>query len=168
MRPDRLSESLRAHGSAASAFAAAVEAVAPEAWDRPLGEGRWSPAQIADHLIRTYDVLLREVRGAAGMRIRARSWMRFVLRLMYLRRILRGGWFPAKAPAPSEIRPAKEDLPDQASAAARFRQRAGEFERAVEERPEARITHAYFGTLKLADGVLFCARHIEHHRAQLI
>ena len=167
-RPHDLAEALRVHGSAVSEFSTAAEAVAPEAWGRPLGEGKWSPAQIADHLNRTYDVLLREVGGAAGMKVRTRSWMRFVLKLTYLPRILRSGWFPAGAPAPPEIRPAKEDLPDQASAVARFRQLAGEFETAVQERPEARITHTYFGALKLADGVLFCARHIEHHRAQLI
>lgn len=166
MRANRHSEALRIHGSAASQFAAAAEAVGPEVWYRPRAEGKWSPAQITDHLIRSYDVLLREVQGGAGMKIRAKAWMRILLRLSYLPRILRGGWFPKAAPAPPEIRPLKE-LPDQASAIALFRQRAREFETVVRERPDAGISHTYFGTLKTADGILFCARHIEHHRSQL-
>ncbi len=169
MRPDRRAEAFRIHGSIASAFAAAAEAVEPEAWFRPRGEGKWSPAQIADHLIRTYDVLLREVRGGAGMKIRTRPWMRIALKLLYMPKILRGGRFPEKAPAPPEIRPAKElsELLDQKSAVALFRQRAAELDAAVQERPGSKITHAYFGTHDAALGVLFCARHIEHHRAQL-
>jgi len=160
------SEAFRVHGSAASAFAAAAEAVEPEAWDRPRAEGKWSPAQITDHLIRTYDVVLREIGGGAGMKVRTPFLMRIVLRLTYKPRILRGGWFPARAPAPPEIRPSKAP-PGQQDGIALFRQRAQEFETAFRAKPEARLTHAYFGTLKSAAGLLFCARHIEHHCAQL-
>ena len=167
MPSNRWSEALRVHGSAVAAFASAAEAVEPESWYLPRAEGKWSPAQIADHLIRSYDVLLREIRGGAGMRIRTRAWMRILLRHTYMRRILRGGWFPAGVPAPSEIRPAKEELPGQASAVALFRQRAEEFERTVREQPPVRMTHPYFGVLGAEDGVLLCARHIEHHRGQL-
>lgn len=159
-------EALRIHGSAASAFAAAAEAVEPAAWDRPLSEGKWSPAQITDHLIQTYDVILREIAGGKGMKVRTRLWMRLLLRLTFMPRILRGGWFPARAPAPPEIRPGKT-LPSQQDGVALFRQRAQEFDVAVQGKPEARLTHAYFGALEPADGVLFCARHIEHHSRQI-
>jgi hypothetical protein len=162
----RWPEALRIHGSAASAFAAAAEAVAPEAWDLPWAEGKWSPAQITGHLIQTYDVLLREIEGGGGMKVRTRPWLRLLLRLTYMPRILRGGWFPARAPAPPEIRPGKTP-PGQQDGIALFRQRAKEFETAVQGKPEARVTHAFFGALAPADGVLFCARHIEHHRNQL-
>jgi hypothetical protein len=162
----RWPEALRIHGSAASAFAAAAEAVEPEAWDRPIAEGKWSPAQITDHLIQTYDVVLCEIRGGRGMKVRTRLWMRLFLRLTFMPRILRGGWFPAHAPAPPEIRPEKTSRGQQ-DGVALFRQRAQEFDAAVQGRPEARATHAYFGVLAPAEGVLFCARHIEHHARQL-
>src|SRR5689334_10139475 len=162
MRSDPWSKALACHASASAAFAAAAEAVEPDAWDLPRAEGKWSPGQIADHLIQTYDVLLREIAGGAGMKVRTRPWLRLLLRITYMPRILRGGWFPARAPAPPEIRPSKEPR-EQRSTVALFRQRAREFEAAVQEAPEARITHAYFGPLKPAAGVLFCARHIEHH-----
>jgi hypothetical protein len=166
MSSNRWSEALRAHGTAASAFAAEAEAVEPESWDRPWAEGKWSPAEITDHLICAYDVLLREIGGGGGMKVRTRLWLRLILRLTYMPRILRGGWFPARAPAPREIRPSKTPRGQQ-DGVALFRQRAKDFETAVRDKPEARVTHAYFGTLAPADGVLFCARHIEHHRNQL-
>ena len=170
MRSDPWSKALACHASASAAFAAAAEAVEPAAWDRPRAEGKWSPAQIADHLIQTYDVLLREVAGGAGMKVRTRPWLRLLLRITYMPRILRGTWFPAQAPAPPEIRPSKTPR-EQSSAVALFRQRARELEAAVQDvragKTTAQITHAYFGSLKPATGVLFCARHIEHHLAQL-
>lgn len=167
MPSTRWSEALRIHGSAVSSFASAAESLEPEAWARPLAEGKWSPAQVTDHLIRTYDVILGEIAGGGGMKIRTSFLLRLLLNLTYKPRILRGGWFPARAPAPPEIRPRKERLPEQASAVALFRQRAEEYEKAMQGRPEARLTHAYFGRLTPAEGILFCARHIEHHRRQL-
>lgn len=162
----RWPEALRVHDSAALAFAAAAAAVEPEAWDRPVAEGKWSPAQITDHLIQTYDVVLREVAGGGGMKVRTSFLIRLFLRLTYKPRILRGGWFPAGAPAPREIRPGKTS-PSQQDGVALFRQRAKELDAAVQGRPEARVTHAFFGALAPAEGVLFCARHIEHHARQL-
>ncbi len=167
MPSDRWPEALRFHGSAASSFAAVAEAIEAEAWDRPLMEGKWSPAQITDHLIRTYDVLLREIAGGGGMKIRTRLWMRLILRLTLMPRILRTGRFPARAPAPPEIRPGKTP-PGQKSGVELFRQRASEFEAAAQGAgPQVPMTHAYFGAMPLADGVVFCARHLEHHRNQL-
>src|SRR4030095_14284898 len=105
MRPDPWSEPLACHASASAAFAAAAQAVEPAVWDLPRAAGKWSPAQITDHLIQIYDVLLRGIRGGAGMKVRARPCLRLLLRPAYMPRILRGGWFPARAPAPPEIRP---------------------------------------------------------------
>ncbi|MES1245295.1 MAG: DinB family protein [Acidobacteriota bacterium] len=170
MRSDPWSEAFAVHGSAVASFAAAAEAVEPSAWHVPRAEGKWSPALVTGHLIRTYDVLIAEVGGGAGMRIRLPAWKRLFLRLTLMPRLLRGGAFPRRVPAPPEIRPT-EAPPDPASGAALFRQRAQEFETAVRNararKPPARITHAYFGPASLPKAVLFCARHIQHHQAQL-
>jgi hypothetical protein len=56
MPSDRWPEAIRLHGSAALAFAAAAEAVEADAWDHPFAEGKWSPAEITDHLIQTYSM----------------------------------------------------------------------------------------------------------------
>jgi hypothetical protein len=170
MPSDSWSKAFACHGSAVASFASAAEAVEPSAWHVPRAEGKWSPALITGHLIRTYDVLIAEVEGGAGMRVRLPAWKRLFLRLTLMPRLLRGGAFPRAVPAPPEIRPT-EAPPDPANGAALFRQRAQEFETAVRNartrKPPARITHAYFGAAPLPKAVLFCARHIDHHRAQL-
>jgi uncharacterized damage-inducible protein DinB len=167
---DRWSRALALHRSVSDAYATAAEEIKPGAWHRPLAEGKWSPAQITDHLIRTYDILLRELESGKGMRVRTRFLLRTFLRLTLMPRLLRGGRFPERAPAPPEIRPG--DAPaDQQEGLALFRRRAAEFEAAAQrartQNPRSQLTHAYFGPSSLANGVLFCARHIEHHRAQI-
>jgi hypothetical protein len=171
MKPfDRWSRALAIHRSASAAFATAAEEVEPEAWHRPRGEGKWSPALVTAHLIQTYDVLLRELDGGQGMRVRTRFLQRMFLRLTLMPRLLLGARFPERVPAPPEIRPG--DAPaDQQDGIALFRRRASELEAAAQrarEIPGARLTHAYFGPSSIANGVLFCARHIEHHQAQIL
>jgi len=170
MRADPWSEAFACHGSAVSSFASAAEAIEPAAWHLPRAAEKWSPALVTGHLILSYEVLMDELGGGAGMRIVLPAWKRLFLRFTLLPRLLRGDGFPRRAPAPPEIRPA-DAPPDPASGAALFRQRAQEFETAVQNararKPPARITHAYFGTVSLARAVLFCARHVEHHQSQL-
>lgn len=171
MKPfDRWSRALAVHRSSSAAFATAAEEVEPDAWHRPRTEGKWSPAQITAHLTQTYDVLLRELDGGPGMRVRTRFLQRVFLRLTLMPRLLLGARFPERVPAPPEIRPG--DAPaDQQDGIALFRRRASELEAAAQRargrRPRAQLTHAYFGPSSVANGVLFCARHIEHHRAQI-
>ncbi len=168
--PDRWSQALAIHRSASAAFAAAAEAVDPATWQLPRAEGKWSPAQMTDHLIQTYDVLLRELEGGPGMRVRTRLLQRVFLRLTLMPRLLRGARFPERIPAPPEIRPTGAPA-DQQDGIALFGQRASDFEAAAQQAhgqiPRVRLTHAYFGPSSVANGVLFCARHIEHHRAQI-
>jgi DinB superfamily len=170
MKPSaRWSRALALHRSASAAFADAAKAVAPGAWHLPRAEGKWSPAQITDHLIQTYDVLLRELQGGSGMRVRTRFLQRMFLRLTLMPRLMRGARFPERVPAPPEIRPT--GAPGQQDGIALFRRRAAELEATAQQVlaqvPRARLTHAYFGPSSVANGVLFCARHIEHHRAQI-
>jgi hypothetical protein len=165
-----LDRALSVHRSASTAFAAVLEEIARDRWHHPWAEGKWSPAQTTSHLIQTYDVLLRELEGGAGMRVRLGFLRRMFLRLTLMPRLLRGGPFPERVPAPPEIRPS--DTPaDQEIGVSLFRQRAAEFEataqRARKENPRAQLTHAYFGPSSVANGILFCARHIEHHLAQI-
>jgi uncharacterized damage-inducible protein DinB len=166
----RWSRALTVHRSASAAFATAAEEVEPDTWCRPRAEGKWSPAQITAHLIQTYDVLLRELNGGQGMRVRTRLLQRMFLRLTLMPRLLRGARFPERVPAPPEIRPGDEPA-DQQDGIALFRRRASELEeaarRALGRNPRAQLTHAYFGPSSVANGLLFCARHIEHHRAQI-
>lgn len=156
------------HKEAAAAFATTAESVAPDAWLEPIGEKKWSPAEIVEHLNCAYDVLTRELEGGQGMVVKTTAWQRLMLRLFLVPKLLRGGGFPKNARAPRELRPAAAN-PDQAKAVADFRERAARFEIAAMQ-ADARgggLTHAYFGYAPVADGALLCARHIRHHHEQL-
>lgn len=158
------------HDAAAESLARTAENVDPQKWLVPRAPGKWTPAQVVDHLSRVYDVVTNEVEGGEGMKLRMTLPRRMFFRLMFLRRILRGGWFPEKAPAPYETRPG-QGIADQSAAIAGFRSRAAKFAAAVAKAHDSgrrvRITHAYFGTAPLDKATLLCARHIEHHQKQL-
>ena len=160
----------RIHADAASDFASAAEAIPADRWLTPRAEGKWSPAQVVEHINLAYDVLLGELGGKPGMKIRTKFWQRLMLRIVYLPRLMRGGTFPEGIRAPRELRDPPAN-PDQRAAIAAFRDRAIRFSSeaadAIAKRRKVRLTHPYFGTSPLADGVLFCARHVQHHRKQL-
>lgn len=158
------------HAAAVEDFAAAAQRVPAAAWLSPRAEGKWSPAEIVEHLNTTYAVVLDELAGGPGMQIRTKWWQRWLLYFTIRRRILIGRGFPAGARAPREVRPATAPA-DQGGAIAAFRELARKFEAAVGSAVESgrrtHITHAYFGRSSAVTGMLFAARHIEHHRAQL-
>ena len=161
-------EAERLHTDAVSDLVATASSVPEARWRAPRAEGKWSPAETVEHLTIAYDVLLRELAGGGGMAIRTTLWQRILLRLTLVPKILRDGAFPKGARAPRETRP---QMPEhgQAEAIARFRERATRFsETAADPRhARARLTHAYFGRASVTNTILLCARHIEHHRAQL-
>lgn len=167
----RWPEIVQVHSQAAAEFAAAAERVAPERWLHPRAEGKWTPAEVVEHVTLAYEILLRELEGGAGMKVRTKLWQRLLLRVSMVPKILRGGAFPADARAPREIRPTVSN-PDRGAALARFREKAARFQSlaadAVDRKRRVRLTHAYFGTAPLPDAVLLCARHVEHHHKQLV
>ncbi len=161
-----LDGALELHGSAARAFTSDARNFAPDRWHEPLAPGKWTPAQVSDHLVKVYDVLIGEMNGGSGMRVRTRWWIRIPLRLFLVPRLLAGRPFPKGARAPSEVRPVES--PDREVALELFARRAREFEEAARAAPPHRkITHAYFGSSSVVNGVMICARHIEHHRKQI-
>lgn len=161
-----LARALELHRSAVDDLVARAVSVPDRGWQEPIGAGKWSPAEIVAHLVCTYDTLIAELGGGAGMRIRTSFWQMWLLRLTILPRILASGVFPKGAVAPRETRPQAGLGRDEGLAL--FRERAGQLEAAaLAARPGQRLTHAYFGAAKLSHGVLLCTRHIEHHAAQL-
>lgn len=158
------------HADAAERLAVTAENVDPQKWLVPRAAGKWTPAQVVEHLNRVYDVVVTEMEGGAGMKLRLPLPARLLLRVLYLPRILRGGWFPENAPAPYETRPGAITV-DQRAAIAEFRARAAQYGAAAAQAHDSgrriRITHAYFGAASVERATLLCARHIEHHQKQL-
>jgi hypothetical protein len=154
------------HSTAVASFVESARLVPADAWHEPIAEGKWSPAEVLAHLVCTCDTVLGELRGGSGMNVRTRFWARLLLRLTIVPGLLRGKPFPKGAVAPRDTRPAKGL--DREEGLEIFRLRASELDEAARAaRPGQKVTHAYFGSSGVADGVLLCARHIQHHTAQL-
>ncbi len=164
-------EAQQLHSRAASDAVAMAEQIPTNKWLVPRADGKWSPAEIVEHLTLAYEVLLGELAGGPGMQIRTRLWQRLMLRLTILPKLMRGAPFPAGVRAPRETRPAITS-PDQAQAIARLRDRAARFDAAASEswrsNPRTRLTHAYFGRSTVDNAMVLCARHIQHHEKQLV
>jgi hypothetical protein len=161
---------LAAHAAAAEEFAARAAAVPAERWREPRAPGKWSPAQETHHIVLAYEVLLRELRGGRGMRLRLSSWQRLLLRWLVMPRLLRTGRFPRGVGAPRELRPS-ERTAEQGALVGRLRRHATEFAsvmaRTEETTPGRKLTHPFFGSLSLAETVRMCEVHVRHHAAHL-
>lgn len=161
---------LAEHRSAADSFLRAGRAVPEPAWTRPVAAGKWSPAQIAEHVRLSFEVLTRELVEGTGMRVVVSPWKRFLFRRLFLNRIVRTGRFPRGIRAPREARPVAP--PATRSEALRLVEAAAaDFEGAcanVADPRSRRLTHPYFGRVPLPLACRFLARHTRHHQDQLV
>ena len=164
------SDLVRKHCAAADRFGSDAARVPPDAWVLPRAEGKWSAAEIVEHVSAVYRVMLRELDTGTGMRIRTRLFQRLLLRMTYMRRIVRSGEFPQGAPAPRELRPERAPE-DQAAAVEALRELSQQFisklTAARERRPKQKLTHAYFGRMTAEQAIAVGTAHLEHHRRQL-
>lgn len=157
------------HRRAADAFATAALAVAEPDWRRPRAEGQWSPGQIGEHLVLSYEAVLRELAGGPGMRVRTGLWLRLLIRFRYLGRLLRDGRLPHGAQAVREIRPSAEPRAREV-VVAEFLALAARFDEELTRARtsgRARTTHPIFGALDAGQALRFLTVHIDHHRRQL-
>lgn len=169
MNESKFRAALEAHRAAVEDFLVAAERIDESQWAVPRGEGKWSPGQVVEHVATSYDVLIGEMHGGPGMKIKTRWWQRLILRFTVVPKIMKKGEFPAGARAPREVRPPDDPGP-KGAVLAQLRQRSEEFDTEIEtfaKDPSARLTHAYFGRKNVADVVRFCEVHVVHHRKQL-
>jgi hypothetical protein len=160
---------LAAHRRSIAEFVAAARAVPGERWETPLGPGKWSAAQITEHLRLTYEIVGRELVGGQGLRPRTSWWLRIALRLRFLPAILERGAIPRGARAPRELRPGPGRFPREEILGA-LEAAAARTEAALAERSPGEpgvMTHHVFGRLKARDGLRFATVHNQHHTRQL-
>jgi hypothetical protein len=161
-------ESLRAaHHAGVAALVATAREVPEALWNVARPGDKWSPAQIAEHLRLSYLAGNAELDGGVGLRLRTSFWMRTILRIVYLRKILRTGKIPAGARAPREIRPGAGPFSRDATIAA-VEAESVRFENALATRaPGHALTHHVFGRLDTLRTWRFMTVHTEHHRRQI-
>lgn len=149
-------------------FVSAARRVAEGAWSTGPAPGRWSPAQVAEHIAISYEMGGSIFDGDwAGPRVP--GFLRPLVRGIFLRPVLRRGAFPRKAKAPKPFQPTASPAPralllDRLSASATaFERGAASF--AASGRSV--IDHPIFGRLPLADYVRLQVIHTRHHLPQL-
>jgi hypothetical protein len=157
------------HRGAIEELASAFESVDGSLWAVARETGKWSPAEIAQHLVLSYEPPLAELEGGPGYAVRLPWWKRAALRWTVLPQIVVHGKFPRGAPAPREARP-NGGMASPQEAGRRLRENASRFEaRLVEAHAgrRVRLTHSYFGKLTAPQILRLMAVHARHHRAQL-
>lgn len=160
---------LRGHRNAVETFLARAEAVEEARWAEPRAPGKWSAAELTEHLSLTYDGVLRELAGGDAVRVRVKGFRKLVIRWLVMPRFLNHGFVPEGVRAPREVVPAAAN-PNKEAGLARFRDRAAEFERVIAPMlgdRARRITHPFFGRLTLPQGLRFVEVHLRHHTGQL-
>lgn len=162
-----LDSALEAQRRAADAFKAAALAVRDDVWNVPRAPGKWSPAQLTDHVGVTTRVARQAVGGTARMGGIPRLF-RWIPRALFFDRILVNG-FPLRSRGPRVFAPAPEPKP-RAELLAQLDAEVTAFEADVHARVwggKPTFEHSFFGQIAVADYVLFNARHLDHHREQL-
>jgi hypothetical protein len=157
---------VREHRAALSALLATLRSVPADGWLRPPAEGKWSPAEVADHLALVYRVMLAELDGAPALPRRAGPAATRVLRWVLLPHILFHRTIPVRVKAPREVRP-RRDLPGPDETTRALQELADRVEARLAADGDARITHPYFGSLDTTTALRFCAAHMEHHHRQI-
>lgn len=158
------------HRAALRGFLETARGVEEGRWARSLAPGKWSPAQVAEHLALTYEGVLREVEGGSPLRVRLSAVHRALLRWLLLPHILFHRSFPLRAPAVRELRPEGEAHPARDAVLPRLEALGERFERELDAAWRAgggRVTHPFFGSVPPTKALRFCAVHLEHHRRQL-
>jgi len=156
---------LEAHRDAVRAFLTAARAVSPAGWDRPRAEGKWSAAQVADHIALAYEAGCEALEGRSTGPAPPRL-LRPVIRTLLLRPVLMLGRFPMRSKSPSALQPAASPA-DASSLLNRLQTAATAFERRAAANPSDSIDHPAFGRLALVDFIRLQEIHTAHHRSQL-
>lgn len=168
-KDEQWQEATRQHLDAVRAFVDGVSKLDPDSWLQPVSEGKWSPAEITEHLKLVYEGFLRELRDGRGIQIRSNWLLRRFLRLVILPRIFKTGQLPKGAKSPREVRPTAF-VKDQSQALAQFSSFAEEFQTELVKRKglqTTRLTHHIFGHINALEGLRFVTVHIVHHQKQL-
>ncbi|HET7275797.1 MAG TPA: DinB family protein [Longimicrobiaceae bacterium] len=159
------------HREALAAYLDAAGAIRESGWSRPVADGKWSPAQITEHLTLAYQAIQQELAGGPPMALRVTGWRQTAFRQFLLPHILFHRRIPIRARSPRELRPAETDsLAPRDAALERLRVLGTSTEQEVQragDNPDRCITHPYFGAIPLLRALRLCAVHVDHHRRQL-
>ena len=169
MRPPDLKTAVENNHEAMVKFLKAAKAVPVDRWQQPRAEGKWSPAQVAEHLAVAYELSRRMVAGNANVTegLPPRLLQPLIRTLVRLTVLRTGKFIKAKAPVvfqPSSA-PAAQDvlLRRLETASTGLEQDAMR----AKQTGQTAFDHAFFGRFGVAEYLQLQAYHTVHHRGQL-
>ncbi|HEX5635109.1 MAG TPA: DinB family protein [Gemmatimonadales bacterium] len=166
---DRRWEAVQAeHAAAVRDFVESLRRVPASGWQHAARERAWTPAGVALHVIRSYEVGCRGAAGDGGMRLMVPPARARVARTLFLPIILATGRFPpARAPRETVPEVGEAAALGQEEAIARLVRTADEAASALRraDAPGSRVlvTHAYFGPLEPRRVLRLLSVHTRHH-----
>lgn len=146
-------------------FATRARGVADDRWSAPRAPGKWSAAQVCDHVAKTYEEGRSILCGTCAQKGMPR-WARPLLRFLFLNRVLKTGSFPKGTKAPPAFEPSANPPPADENLQ-RLERAAADFEGEARARDGTKIDHPVFGRIKVVDYVRLNAIHTRHHIGQL-
>src|SRR5262245_21251427 len=154
-----INDAIRDNQTALQSFLEAAERVPPALWNEPRGPGKWSPAQVANHVALGYEVSQGFIDGTRTKPSSPR-WLRPLLGFMVRMTILRTGKFmKSRTFTALEPPPAGEPLetlrPRLQAASAAFERLAA----AEVNAGRATFAHPVSGKFSVADHMQFQAYH---------
>ena len=165
---DELQTIVTGNREAVSGFLAAARAVPTSQWTTPATPGKWSPAEITEHVALGYEVGRGILHGSfAGLAVP--RFLRPLIRGLFLQPILRNGQFKKGTKAPKPFRPTGLH-PAREALTARLQAAADSFESYVATAARAgktTVEHPVFGRLPLTEFMRLQTIHTQHHHRQL-
>lgn len=146
---------------------AATAAECADHWTTPRAPGKWTPAQVVEHVARALEESGNDMAGRKTRLLALPAPIRPLVRALVLNRTVRRGTF-FKAKTNPAMNPATGPA-SAADGARRLDEGLAAFEaeaQACAARGET-VRSVVFGTVRLEDYVEFQALHVGHHRAQL-
>ena len=162
-----LAARLAAHRDAAESFLATARAVPAERWAVPRATGKWSPAQVVEHVALAYETNTQLLRGPVPGG--APRWIRPLIRKFLLGLVLRRGGFPRGSRAPKAMEPkVSQAAAPRSELMPRLESAAAGFQAGAAAHASDTLEHPFFGTVPLTDIVRLSEIHTRHHAAQLL
>jgi uncharacterized damage-inducible protein DinB len=149
-------------------FLATARAVPPAAWHQPRAPGKWSPAQVTEHVAIAYEVSRGILRGTFAWR-GAPRFVRPLIRTFFLKPVLKTGRFAKGGKTPTHFEPTTTPA-SIGDLATRLQAAATAFEvdvQAAAQGGQTTLDHPFFGAVPLAEYLRLQVIHTSHHRQQL-
>lgn len=157
------------HQQSLGRYVALAEGLSESDWITPVGVGKWTPVEITEHLRASYEIVIKELTGGQGMKVRTSGLLRPFIKLLYLPKIIRTRQMPKNIKAPSEIRPTN-CIEDRDEAMRKLKEFGDLAQKEIGDRrhdPKAYATHYLMGKVRPLEGMEFMTIHLEHHTGQL-